>query len=195
MASFNPIAHPFRTRPDGADSLSDRSASHTPPMRRKTLLLTGVGLAAALAFGLSPNSAVAAAVDSTMAVSSTVQPTCLNTVTPLAFGIYTGAVATATATVTVTCTNTTPYTVALDGGVGVGHSETARSLTGPAGALLNYVLTSDAGHSVNWGTTAGAVSGTGTGSAQPITIYGQEALGQYVAPGAYADTITATVNY
>jgi spore coat protein U-like protein len=39
------------------------------------------------------------------------------------------------------------------------------------------------------------VAGTGNGAAQAITVYGQAAAGQYVAPGSYADTITATITY
>jgi len=173
---------------------SDESDVCIPRAPGRRLLLAGMGLLGGLAFGLP---AIAATAPSTMAVSSTVQATCLNTVTPLAFGVYTGVVADTTATITVTCTNTTPYNVGLDPGLATGATVTTRALTGPAGALVNYVLTSDAAHAVNWGVTAGtdAVAGTGTGAAQPITIYGQEAAGQFVAPGAYTDTITATVTY
>ena len=32
-------------------------------------------------------------------------------------------------------------------------------------------------------------------AAQAITVYGQATAGQFVAPGAYTDTITATVTY
>jgi spore coat protein U-like protein len=69
-------------------------------------------------------------------------------------------------------------------------------MQGPAGALLNYVLTQDAPHAVNWGNTTGSwEAGTGNGAAQLITVYGQVAAGQSPTPGAYTDTITATVNY
>jgi len=132
-----------------------------------------------------------------MAVTSTVAATCVNTIVPLAFGTYTGAVAASTGSISVTCTNTTPYTVSLDPGTFAGASTTTRELTGPGGAGLNYILTSDAAYAVNWGDVVGTdtVAGTGTGAAQLLTIYGQEAAGQYVAPGAYTDTITATVTY
>lgn len=164
---------------------------------RKRRLLAEVGLLTLLAFGLSAGATDAATSDGTIGVTSAVQATCVNVTTPLAFGTYTGAVAVATATVTVTCTNTTPYNVGLDPGLATGATVTTRQMTGPAAALLNYVLTSDAAHAVNWGLTIGTdtVAGTGNGAGQPITIYGQEAAGQYVAPGAYTDTITATVTY
>jgi spore coat protein U-like protein len=70
-------------------------------------------------------------------------------------------------------------------------------MTGPASALLGYALFSDASRTVNWGQTIGTdtVTGTGNGAAQAITVYGQATAGQFVAPGAYTDTITATVTY
>jgi spore coat protein U-like protein len=145
----------------------------------------------------APGLAISATTPSTMAVTSTVQATCLNTITPMAFGVYTGVLASSTATISVTCTNTTPYTIGLSAGLGTGATVTTRALTGPGAAQLNYVLTSDAAYAVNWGVTAGTdtVAGVGTGALQPITIYGQEAAGQFLAPGAYTDTITATVTY
>ena len=135
-----------------------------------------------------------------MGVSANVQATCTITTTNMAFGTYTGAVLPSTATVTVTCTNTTPYTVGLSAGLGTGPvaTVTTRHMMGPGAAVLNYVLTQDAAHATNWGNTPGTdtpASANGTGSGVAITVYGQVAAGQFVTPGAYADTITATVNY
>ena len=103
----------------------------------------------------------------------------------------------ASSTVTVTCTNTTPYNVGLSAGLATGATVTTRSMTGPAAALLGYGLFSDAGHITNWGLTIGTdtVTGTANGAAQPITVFGQIPAGEFVAPGAYADTITATVTF
>ncbi len=133
----------------------------------------------------------------TFTVSATIQATCLVSATSLSFGTYTGAVATSSSTVSVTCTNTTPYHVGLNAGLASGATVTTRQMAGPGGALLNYGLYSDSGHSTNWGNTVGtdAIAGTGNGSAQAITVYGQIPAGQYLAPGSYQDTITATVTY
>jgi spore coat protein U-like protein len=70
-------------------------------------------------------------------------------------------------------------------------------MTGPASAVLSYGLFQNAGFTTNWGQTTGTdtVTGTGNGAAQAITVYGQVAAGQYVAPGSYVDTVTATVTY
>jgi spore coat protein U-like protein len=63
-------------------------------------------------------------------------------------------------------------------------------------ALLSYSLFSDSLRTVNWGNSAGSwVTGTGSGVPQAITVYGQIAASQYVLPGAYGDTIVATVSY
>ena len=47
-------------------------------------------------------------------------------------------------------------------------------MTGPAPFVLNYSLSSDPAHTINWGNTVGTdtVSGTGTGGLQIITVYG-----------------------
>jgi spore coat protein U-like protein len=150
-----------------------------------------------LTLGLAPLPAIAATTTTTFAVTATVQATCLVSATAMAFGTYTGAVATSTSAVSVTCTNTTPYNIGLSAGLATSATVTTRSMTGPASALLGYGLFQNAGHTTNWGQTIGTdtVTGTGNGAAQPITVYGQVLAAQYVAPGAYADTITATVTY
>lgn len=158
--------------------------------------LTAAGLGC-LILGLASSSAFAATNTATIGVSATVQATCLISASPLAFGDYTGLVLGSSTTVSVTCTNTTPYNVGLDTGLGTGATITVRKMTGPGSAVLNYGLYQDSAYSKNWGQTIGTdtVAKTGTGSAQSITVYGQVTASQYVAPGAYGDTITATVTY
>lgn len=152
---------------------------------------------AVLALGLASVPGFASTATTTFAVTATVQSTCIVSATAMAFGTYTGVVANATSVVTVTCTNTTPYNVGLNPGLATGATVTTRKMTGPGAALLGYALYSDSARSVNWGQTVGTdtVTGTGNGSGQALTVYGAVAAGQYVAPGAYADTITATVTY
>jgi spore coat protein U-like protein len=95
----------------------------------------------------------------------------------------------------VTCTNTSPYKVGLDPGTPAGTTVTTRKMSGPGGALLSYALYQDAAHTKNWSNTVGTdtVAGTGNGNAQALTVYGQVGAGQFITPGAYTDTITATV--
>jgi spore coat protein U-like protein len=65
------------------------------------------------------------------------------------------------------------------------------------GVLLGYGLFTDSGHVTNWGNTIGTdtVTGTGSGAAQALTVYGEIPASELVAPGSYSDTITATVSY
>lgn len=160
----------------------------------KSVLFTSTLLA--LGFFSLPASATTT-VTTTFGVSATVQSTCLISATAMAFGTYTGVAATSTSTVTVTCTNTTPYNIGFSSGLATGATVTTRKMTGPSSSLLSYALYQDSARSVNWGQTVGTdtVSGTGNGSSQTITAYGAIPASQYVNPGAYSDTITATITY
>ena len=117
----------------------------------------------------------------------------------MSFGTYNSATLSGTATVTATCSNTTPYNVGLNAGTANGATVTTRAMfvSGTPAVVLNYGLYSNSGHTTNWGMTVGTdtVSGTGNGSGQAITIYGQIPASQLVAPGSYTDTITATITY
>ena len=164
---------------------------------KKTIVSYALAAAGVLALGLATNVAGAATtLTTTFAVTANVQATCLISAAPLAFGNYTGVVNNASSSVTITCTNTTPYNVGLDAGTATGATVANRSLVN-GGVKLNYKLTKDSGYTTNWGNTVGTdtATGTGSGSAQAITVYGQIPAAQYVTPGAYSDTITASVIY
>lgn len=150
-----------------------------------------------LALGPAASAYASTAVTTTFGVSATVQPTCTITATAMSFGNYTGVVSNNTSSVTVVCTNTTTYNVGLSAGTTTGATVTARKMAGTGSNVLNYALFSDSNRTVNWGQTIGTdtVAGTGNGSSQVVTVYGQIVAGQYVTPGAYSDTITATVTY
>ena len=140
--------------------------------------------------------AAAATATSTMAVSATVQATCGITASPLAFGTYASAQLDAATTLSVSCTNTTAYNVGLDAGTGSGATVAARKMSSGS-QTLTYAVYSDSGRSTVWGPTVGTntVTGTGTGAAQTLNVYGRIAAGQLPTPGSYADTITATITY
>jgi len=133
----------------------------------------------------------------TFTVTAVVAKDCTVSATNLAFGNYAGALINSTSTISVTCTSTTAYNVGLNAGLATGATVTNRSMTGPGSALLSYKLFSNSGHTTNWGNTVGTdtVAGTGNGVIQPLTVYGQVPAGQFVTPGSYTDTITATVTY
>ena len=132
-------------------------------------------------------------------VTATVAPTCLISAADLGFGVYTGTAINTSTTLTVTCTNTTTYQIGGDNGqnsqfVGV----YAKYMAGPSSSKLRYHLYIDSARTIEWGSTAGTneIAGTGTGAAQTITVYGTVGAGSFGAvPGAYTDTVTATVTY
>ncbi|MBD3828781.1 MAG: spore coat U domain-containing protein [Stenotrophomonas sp.] len=164
------------------------------------LHITGsASVVAAMLLGacLMPGAAQAATATTTFQVTATVLATCQVSATPLAFGNYAGSQTDATSTISVTCTNGTAYNVGLDAGTADGATVTTRKMTGPGGALLGYALYSDSARITNWGNTVGTdtVTGTGTGLAQTLTVYGRIPAGSMPTPGAYADTITVTVTY
>ena len=70
-------------------------------------------------------------------------------------------------------------------------------MTGPAAATVAYGIYQDAGHVTNWGKTVGTdtKAGTGNGTAQTLTVYGNILPQTTPAPGAYADTVNVTVTF
>ena len=130
-------------------------------------------------------------------VNATALSTCSVSATALNFGVYSGALINTTSTVTVTCSNSTSYNVGLNAGVGSGATVTNRKMTSPASATLKYALYRNSTHTQNWGNTVGrdTVAGTGNGTAQPLTVYGQMGASQSGNPAVYTDTITATITY
>jgi spore coat protein U-like protein len=160
-------------------------------------------VAAALVFALvlAPVSAKAAdPATASFQVTATVASNCSVTANPLAFGSYAGVALNVSTTISVSCTNTTPYNVGLSAGSGSGATVTNRLMTNTATGstqTLGYELLSGSYTGTNWGNTAATnyVAGTGSGSAQSLTIYGVVPANQFPTPGSYADSITVSVSY
>lgn len=139
----------------------------------------------------------------TFLVSLTITSSCTVSANALAFGTtgLLNAATTGTSTLSVTCSNTTPYNIGLNAGSTTGSTATARLLagttTGNTTTTVSYRLMQDAALTTNWGTTQGSdtVAGTGTGSAQSVTIYGQVPTQTTPAPDSYQSTVTATVYF
>jgi len=135
----------------------------------------------------------------TFNVTTSVGEACSVTATDLGFGAYDPLSATntdATTTMDVTCTLSTTYDVGMDAGTGTGATTTVRVMEFGANTL-NYALYQEAGRTTIWGENVGVdtVSGTGTGAAQTLTVYGRIPALQSVTPGSYADLITVTVTF
>lgn len=172
-----------------------------PEKKIGKIMLRIFALAVVIGLTLSGSgSADAATATQTFSVQITLTQQCIfSTATgTLNFGTW-GVLSAAqanTTTLNVQCTNTTPYNIGLDAGIGTGATVAVRKMTNGA-ATVNYSLYSDAGHSTVWGNTVGTdtVSGTGNGSVQTVTVYGQVPAQATPAAGVYTDTITATITY
>jgi spore coat protein U-like protein len=132
----------------------------------------------------------------TVSVTGPVSPICSVTAGTLGFGAYSGTAALAAAAVTVNCSSGGTYQVSL--GAGANLSGGTRRMAGPASSFLAYQLFRDSGRTLAWGdgTALGArVSGTGSGAAQTLTVYGRIPAGQSATVGSYTDSVVVTVEY
>jgi len=165
--------------------------------RAKHLSNCFISLVVTMVSALVPiNTSSGATTTSTFQVTATVASSCTVTATSLAFGNYTLAQLDGTSTITATCTNGTTYTIGLDAGTFSGATTSTRRMTGPSAAGLSYSLFSDSGRTTNWGNATGSwVSGTGTGAAQVLTVYGRIPANQTALIGSYTDTVTVTVTF
>lgn len=117
------------------------------------------------------------------------------------FGAGRGVLATsisATSAIKVTCTNTTPFNLGLNAGTGTGSSGTTRFMngTGANAGTVKFNLLQAAG-GAPWGDTQGSntMGGTGSGTEQTLTVYGEIPAQNTPAPDTYKSTITATVYF
>ena len=140
-------------------------------------------------------------VSMTITASCTIGATAMNFTSQLGSGLVSTA-ATASGSITVTCTNQAPYAIGLDNGAN--YSTTRRMVFGGSN-YLPYNLFTNVGLSTPWSTATGSATcttssncytGTGTGSAQSITVYGQiPTVATAPAPGTYSDTVNITVYF
>ncbi|MCA3225878.1 MAG: spore coat protein U domain-containing protein [Burkholderiales bacterium] len=68
-------------------------------------------------------------------------------------------------------------------------------MVGPAGAVLNYGLFTDASRTTTLPFDATGAQRTGTGFTQSIDIFGSIPSGQTVAAGSYSQTVTIVVDF
>jgi spore coat protein U-like protein len=99
-------------------------------------------------------------------------------------------------TLSIQCTSQLPYAVSLNGGNSGATDPTLRKMTKGANSIT-YGLYRDAAHSLGWGSTSGVntASGTGTGVAQTLTVYGRVPPQTTPKANTYSDSIIATITY
>lgn len=99
-----------------------------------------------------------------------------------------------TGSIELTCNTSLAYSVALDDGSNPQAGQRRVSRGGLD--FVNYELYQDAARSVRWGEGSQSQALTGTGSAQPLTIYGRLLAGQTTpAAGNYLDTVRMTITW
>lgn len=131
--------------------------------------------------------------------SATVVNNCLISATNMAFtstGVLSSAL-NATGAITARCTNGDAYEIALSSGASGNVAARQMQRSGGGGAV-NYQLYTDAARTSAWGDgTAGTTmaTGTGSGNAVSITVYGRVPAQTTPMPGSYSDTITATISF
>ncbi|RZT39468.1 Csu type fimbrial protein [Cupriavidus agavae] len=142
------------------------------------------------------------AIPITFTASATVVADCNITATPLDFGSVGLLTANrdATSQITVQCTSGAPYSIALNAGTGNGANVASRRMTRTGGGnqTVSYQLFSDSNRTVPWGDGSrgtSTVARPGLGTAETLTVYGRVPPQTTPQPGAYTDTVTATITY
>lgn len=160
----------------------------------------------AIALTLGFANAQAQTATATLAVGANVAASCSNFTSAggLAFGAYANSNPTnvdANTTVTANCTNGSAYTIAMSAGSYYNSSSYAgwRALANAGSRLAYGVWVNNPGGAL-WGDGLNAplgsvLSGTGNGANQTYTVAGRIPAGQAAIPGAYSDSVTATLTY
>lgn len=133
-------------------------------------------------------------------VNGSVPSSCALTPKPvpdLAFGSVPGPIAAnldRTTAIGLVCTGRTAWQIGL--GNGLNANGTIRRMRNAGGQFVSYELYRDSPRSLRWGNTVGSdtLTGTGSGSAQSLTVYGRVAP-QTPNIGSYTDTVIVTVTY
>jgi spore coat protein U-like protein len=178
-----------------------RHAEKRVGWRPAKFMILSAAAVGSIACGLSP--ALAATATSNLHVTITITSECLlGTVTDVNFGTHgvLSANVTAQGSVSVQCTNGQTYTLGLDKGAGTGadaNTADSRFMTLASGTdTVAYGLYKDSALTQQWGDTGGNLfSGTGTGAAVPIPVYGKVPSQTTPPAGTYNDTVVVTLTY
>ena len=136
----------------------------------------------------------------TLAVSASIASSCSISTTAMSFGAYaSGADTSGTATITATCTNGTGYTILFNetpDTTGIYRIYSGGTTTSTASLYLEASFGATSGYTLAITNAANAISGTGNGSAQTLTLYGKIASGQTTkVSGSFSRNLTLNLVY
>ena len=169
-------------------------------MKINKKLTASMGAVAAL-FGSVAQAQSNGSVTSDMRVYTTVAASCVLDVENIDIGDFTASATgttTASGSLKVTCSGNLPYQVSFNSASG-DNNEKKLGKAGSTDKLIYSLKTTHAGATFETGTTAGNVidvtlaQNTGVTMTFPLAV--ELSNNQYVSPGAYKDTITATLSY
>jgi len=148
---------------------------------------------------LLPVAATAGTITGNLPVQIIITGDCTFVAGNMDFGTHTNTLSNidVAGSVTVNCTNTLPYTISLNQGGGSGATVALRQATSGSNTL-DYELYTDANRTTLWGDgSLGTIAqgGVGTGSAQPIDVYGRVIAQSTPPSGTYTDSVTATITW
>ena len=136
-----------------------------------------------------------------------VVPACsIESTTPIEFpNPNTGADTGAVGEITVNCVDQLPYEVALDAGSHFDSGSLVRTMQNGSGDRIAYKLYQDSGRTTEWGDSSqgntypngDVLPGTGSGSDQAFTVYGQAVkdLSTIAPAGEYSDSVNVTLHF
>jgi spore coat protein U-like protein len=132
-------------------------------------------------------------------VQASVTALCSINATTLDFGTPVGVLTSSvpgTSTISVQCANGISYNVGLDGGLNSGNNINARKMVMGTNSVA-YQLYRDSSRTQVWGNTVNTdtVQGTGNGSIQSLTVYGNVPVQTTPPAGTYQDTVVVSVTY
>jgi spore coat protein U-like protein len=160
------------------------------------------GAAAAATFLLSiPARSQAGSVTGSLAVTASISSNCTVNASTMPFGAYDPIVANktialnATGAISITCNISTPATVTLNAGLyGAFATGTTRAMKDGAADYLSYELYTSAARTTVWN-ASNSVGYVGTGSASPLSVYGQILAAQTKPAASYSDSVGITVSF
>lgn len=177
------------------------AGQQTKPAGTYTSSFSGANTSIAYAYSTVGTCATIGGTNSTTApftATATNVTTCSVSATDVNFGSagVLQAALTGTGTLSATCTASAPYIIALNGGNDAATDPTLRKMSKGA-EKVTYGLYRDTAGTLPWGSTSGVntASGTGSGLAQSLTVYGRVPAQTTPSPGAYADTVVVTLTY